>query len=209
MVSGHLPLNSSMILNRKLFSISSFLFFFFIKNLSGQGLFNFDSSRSSVFTQSIASSIGVADINGDGINDIAISGYGYYDNQQGLFLNIYSVSPTGEIDTLQSDVVGDYFAYIPGSHSSRYIGGDGGIDFGDYDRDGKIDILVHGAEFLFLTKNLGSNVSLNNYFPSEVIESLGESSAQWGDVDLDGDLDIFWTGLTNGRANITKQTSIE
>ena len=81
-----------MILNRKLFSISSLLFFFFIKNLSGQGLFNFDSSRSSVFTQSIASSIGVADINGDGINDIAVSGYGYYDNQQGLFLNIYSVS---------------------------------------------------------------------------------------------------------------------
>ena len=194
-----------MILNRKLFSISSFLFFFFIKNLSGQGLFNFDSSRSSVFTQSIASSIGVADINGDGINDIAVSGYGYYDNQQGLFLNIYSVSPSGELDTLQSDVVGDYFAYIPGSHSSRYIGGDGGIDFGDYDKDGKIDILVHGAEFLFLTKNLGSNVSLNNYFPSEVIESLGESSAQWGDVDLDGDLDIFWTGLTNGRANITNK----
>ena len=191
MVSGPLPLNSSMILNRKLFSISSFLFFFFIKNLSGQGLFNFDSSRSSVFTQSIASSIGVADINGDGINDIAVSGYGYYDNQQGLFLNIYSVSPSGEIDTLQSDVVGDYFAYIPGSHSSRYIGGDGGIDFGDYDKDGKIDILVHGAEFLFLTKNLGSNVSLNNYFPSEVIESLVESSAQRGDVGLDGDLDIL------------------
>ena len=26
-----------------------------------------------------------------------------------------------------------------------------------------------------------------------------------GDVDLDGDLDIFWTGLTNGRANITNK----
>ena len=154
MVSGFIPRSSSMILNSKLFSILSLVFFFFIKNISGQGLFDLDSSRSFIFSQSIASSIGIADINGDGINDIVISGYGYYDNQQGLFLNVYSVSPSGEIDTLQTDVVGDYFAYIPGSHSSRYIGGDGGMDFGDYDRDGKIDILVHGAEFLFLTKNL-------------------------------------------------------
>ena len=72
MVSGPLPRNSSMILNRKLFSISSLLFFFLIKNLLGQGLFNFDSTRSSVFTQSIASSIGIADINGDGINDLSL-----------------------------------------------------------------------------------------------------------------------------------------
>ncbi|GIR89500.1 MAG: hypothetical protein CM15mP87_09920 [Candidatus Neomarinimicrobiota bacterium] len=88
----------------------------------------------------------------------------------------------------------DYFTYIPSNHSSRYIGGDGKLALGDYDKDGLIDVLAHGAEFMFLTKNLGGILSTNNYLNSQFTESLGESSLQWGDVDLDGDLDIFWMG---------------
>ena len=58
-----------------------------------------------------------------------------------------------------------------------------------------MDILFHGAENLFLSKNLGSSVSTNNYLPSYVRESLVNSSAQWGDINLDGNLDIFWAGI--------------
>ena len=58
-----------------------------------------------------------------------------------------------------------------------------------------MDILFHGAENLFLSKNLGSSVSTNNYLPSYVRENLVNSSAQWGDINLDGNLDIFWAGI--------------
>ena len=38
------------------------------------------------------------------------------------------------------DLLSNYFTYIPGDHSSKYIGGDGELSLGDYDLDGKIDI---------------------------------------------------------------------
>ena len=76
------------------------------------------------------------------------------------------------------------------------------------DVNSKTDILVHGAEFMFLTKNLGGNVSVNNYIPNNVYESLGESSLQFGDIDLDGDLDLFWIGLKNSRNTITNKLVI-
>ena len=191
-VSGPLPLNRSMILNRKLVYILFLVIFFSVKNLLGQGLFDFDESRSSVIRQSTASNIGIADINNDGINDIVVSGFDNL-NQEGLFLDIYSVTNEGLIDTFQLDIVDNLFSYNIGF--SEYIGGNGGLDIGDFDKDGLADILLHGSENLFLSKNLGNSVSINNYLPSYVREKLINSSARWGDVDLDGDLDIFWAGI--------------
>ena len=191
-VSGPLPLNRSMILNRKLVYILFLVIFFSVKNLLGQGLFDFDESRSSVIRQSTASNIGIADINNDGINDIVVSGFDNL-NQEGLFLDIYSVTNEGLIDTFQLDIVDNLFSYDIGF--SEYIGGNGGLDIGDFDKDGLADILLHGSENLFLSKNLGNSVSINNYLPSYVREKLINSSARWGDVDLDGDLDIFWAGI--------------
>ena len=191
-VSGLLPLNRSMLLNRKLASILFLVIFFSVKNLLGQGLFDFDESRSSVIRQSTASNIGIADINNDGINDIVVSGFDNL-NQEGLFLDIYSVTNEGTIDTFQLDIVDNLLSYNIGF--SEYIGGNGGLDIGDFDKDGLADILLHGSENLFLSKNLGNSVSINNYLPSYVREKLINSSARWGDVDLDGDLDIFWAGV--------------
>ena len=205
--SGLKPLNRYMHLNRKFFLKSILLItFFFEIDLLGQDLFEFDESLSSVFPQSIASSIGIGDITGDGINDIIISGYDF-GNNEGLFLEIYNITPSGNIDTLQINII-NAFTYIPSNHSSKYIGGDGGLELGDYDKDGLLDILVHGAEFMFLTKNLGGDVSVNNYIPNNVYESLGESSLQFGDIDLDGDLDLFWIGLKNSRNTITNKLVI-
>jgi len=183
-----------MILNRKFFFISFLIIFFSEKNLFGQNLFDLDESLSSVIKQSTASNIGVADINNDGINDLVVSGFDDQ-NEGGLFLDIYNVTTEGTIDTFQLDIADQLFGYIREDYFSYYIGGNGGLDLGDFDNDGLVDILFHGAENLFLSKNLGSSVSTNNYLPSHVRENLINSSAQWGDIDLDGNLDIFWAGI--------------
>ena len=205
MVYGLKPLNRSMTIIKNLFLKIFFLISIFCQNIIGQDLFQLNIEHSSVLQNIITSDIGIADLNNDGTNDIILYGYNKIGSREGLFLNTYSISTSGSIDTLQMCLLNNYFTYIPENHSSRYIGGDGKLALGDYDLDGKIDLLAHGAEFMFLTKNLGDNLSSNNYLPIEFIENIGESSLQWGDVDLDGDLDIFWMGLKNNRSTITNK----
>ena len=183
MVYGLKPLNRSMVISKNLFLKIFFLISIFCQNIIGQDLFQLNTEHSSVLQNIITSDIGIADLNNDGTNDIILYGYNKIGNREGLFLNTYSISTSGGIDTLQMGLLNNYFTYIPENHSSRYIGGDGKLALGDYDLDGKIDVLAHGAEFMFLTKNLGDNLSLNNYLPIEFTENIGESSLQWGDVD--------------------------
>ena len=166
--------------------------YFSINSAWGQDLFNFDSLRTSIIDPVIAADIGVADINNDGIHDLILSGYDDL-NRSGLFLEIYNGNSEGTLDTFQLEIVDHLFDFNQGF--ARYIGGNGGLSMGDYDRDGLIDILVHGSENLFLSKNLGSSISNNNYMPSLLIENLINSDVQWGDIDLDGDLDLFWMGV--------------
>ena len=96
-VSGLIPLNRSMILNRQFLFISVLIILFYEKDLFGQDLFDIDESLSSVIKQSTASNIGVADINNDGINDLVVSGFDDQ-NEGGLFLDIYNVTAEGTID---------------------------------------------------------------------------------------------------------------
>ena len=173
MVYGLKPLNRSMVISKNLFLKIFFLISIFCQNIIGQDLFQLNTEHSSVLQNIITSDIGIADLNNDGTNDIILYGYNKIGNREGLFLNTYSISTSGSIDTLQMGLLDNYFTYIPENHSSRYIGGDGKLALGDYDLDGKIDVLAHGAEFMFLTKNLGDNLSSNNYLPIEFIENIG------------------------------------
>ena len=209
MVFGLKPPNRFMSFNKTSLLISPLIFLFLISSLSSQDFFEYNSELSDVIKQSTASTINVADFNNDGVNDIIVSGYDDL-NQEGLFLDIYTVSSSGEIDTLQLNVVENLFDYQGNYYAkfSKYIGGNGGLDVGDFDNDGLPDLLLHGSENLWLSKNLGdgfqaptSSTNTHNYLGSYQAEKLFNSSVKFGDLDLDGDLDIFWTGIKSSGSS--------
>jgi len=85
------------------------------------------------------------------------------------------------------------------------------IDWGDYDNDGDLDILLTGtANYNFaeniskIYKNNGDNTFTEQ--TSILLNDVTYSSVAWGDYDNDGNLDILLTGTTNGyfSGNVSK-----
>ena len=82
----------------------------------------------------------------------------------------------------------------------------GTVTFGDYDNDGDMDMIVMGTDSMYepqtqLYNNTGTGLA---YVPTG-IDNLGGSSADWGDFDNDGDLDLLITGYD---ANYDAYTSV-
>ena len=174
--------------------ITVLLLFFDVDH--AQDLFILDSVNSAKIDQVLSRNISVADVDNDGLQDIILSGFDDL-NRDGLFLDIYSVTGPTTIDTFQMDVFDPEFDENIGF--AKYIGGNGGMDLSDFDRDGWIDILLHGSKNLFLSKNLGGNsFSSNNYIDDAW---LINTDLRWGDVDMDGDLDIILIGILIHPAN--------
>lgn len=81
----------------------------------------------------------------------------------------------------------------------------GSIDWGDYDNDGDLDILLTGknSDFIPISKIFQNN---NGTFSEVYVGSLigvSNSFAEWGDFDNDGNLDILLAG-DDGSNPITK-----
>jgi len=75
----------------------------------------------------------------------------------------------------------------------------GSVDWGDYDNDGDLDLLLTGAYGTgYISKIYKNNGNSENYGFTEqtdiIIEGVYSSSSAWGDYDNDGDLDILITG---------------
>jgi predicted nucleotidyltransferase len=94
----------------------------------------------------------------------------------------------------------------------------GSVDWGDYDNDGDLDILLAGSGITKIYQNAGANKFIEQTNIS--IAGLNSTSAAWGDYDNDGDLDILLTGdpgvlngmskiyKNNGNNSFTEQTAI-
>jgi hypothetical protein len=70
----------------------------------------------------------------------------------------------------------------------------GGVAWGDYDNDGRLDLLLgggsgYGGSAVHLYRNTGSGFTLTREFLP-----MSSGSAAWGDYDNDGDLDVLLTG---------------
>lgn len=77
----------------------------------------------------------------------------------------------------------------------------GALEFGDFDADGDLDLLVLGEEEIgirvgLIYKNTGSGFNKDSLIVLPYAFSIAD--AKWGDYDNDGDLDILLSGQTGG-----------
>lgn len=127
------------------------------------------------------------DFNNDGFKDIAITG----------LLN------NGEAKTGLWQNTGSGFSEVYANQV--YDVTSGFCAWGDYNNDGFSDILVSGSNPDTLTvsriyMNTGSGFTL---VFKDSIAAVSTSSGGWGDMDNDGDLDIYITGVRTGGSKKT------
>jgi len=83
----------------------------------------------------------------------------------------------------------------------------GDVDWGDFDNDGDLDILVGGwdnalVEELRVYRNNGDGTFDNTQIDVDGVNGgLSQGSVAWGDFDGDSDLDILVVGVDSGNAN--------
>jgi len=149
----------------------------------------------------------------------AQSAWADFDNDQDLDLLLVNIAPlTGEgfIRRYRNDGNGIFTGEdIMGTLSVEH----GEAQWGDYDGDGDLDVLVAGniretdGSFTHMALRIYRNDN-ENYIPEEVIADLpGEgwfdlTAATWADYDSDGDMDILLAGNYNSGTNIEGRARI-
>jgi hypothetical protein len=156
-----------------------------------------------------------------------------YRNNQGTFEDIGAAFPEvysttakwgdcdndGDLDILlmgRQEIDGKTVAYLYRNDAGNFVAMNLGIEgtwggsaiFGDYDTDGDLDIMVTGATGNSSTDNPISRIYRNdNGVFNDIHAALEDlsfnNSAEWGDYDNDGDLDLVLSG-NNGNRSITK-----
>ncbi len=122
------------------------------------------------------------DYDNDGDDDIIISGL--TSNKQ-LIIKLYRNDGPYHFTAVK-----DYFTPVS----------DGSIDWGDFDNDDDLDLIITGKEF---NNKLSTKIYRNDKgIFSEMdfdIPGVYDGSVDWGDFDNDGDLDILITGNAGKR----------
>lgn len=135
--------------------------------------------------ESLGGGIAIIDFDCDGRLDL-------YFPQGGSFGD--SLQPTGEPGSLFRQIDFPSFrrcsrAAVPSS-SNQYSHGAAAAD---YDQDGFVDLLVTGYGSVGLFRNLGDGTFEESTVQAGLIDSQWSSSAAWGDVNGDGNLDLYLT----------------
>lgn len=148
------------------------------------------------FTGLSQSNIAIGDYDNDGDPDILLIGLDA--NGQGRSMLYNNTNRQGNFSLSSTGIVPVW---------------DGFADWGDFDLDGDLDLLISGRSSQGAVSKVYRNDRNNRFTEINAgIIPLYNSSGQWGDYDLDGDLDILIAGLSqNGQpvARVYRNNAIE
>jgi hypothetical protein len=134
-----------------------------------------------------------------GLN-ISSGAWGDYDNDGDLDLLLTGIqSYVGGVTKLYQNNAGSFTEIttsLPGVRA-------GSVNWGDYDNDNDLDILISGASATGNFTRLLRNDNQTFTATPEEFAQVSHSSSAFGDYDNDGDLDILISGLTDD-GSVTK-----
>jgi gliding motility-associated-like protein len=129
--------------------------------------------------------------------------FGDYDNDNDLDILITGLNSNGKAATLYQNVGNNHFIPAVGFNFGVDLSS---VDWGDYDNDCDLDILICGARGTVGTNSNGNRTTRifrnngNGLFTEDVslnLNGVSACSSVFGDYDNDGDLDIFISGGNN------------
>ncbi|WP_040252525.1 T9SS type A sorting domain-containing protein [Psychroserpens mesophilus] len=171
----------------KLFSKISVCFLLVVNSVYTQ---TFTPSNDGVFTTLAASKSDIGDYDNDGDLDIITMGSGWGDPNP--YTLVYNNDGSGNF-TQSSISLGENYR-------------NGQVEFIDYDNDNDLDVFISGMNSTFNSStNLYENIS-NTFFEvtySFVDSGIINNQFAWGDLDMDGDLDLILQGNEDGLVDYT------
>ena len=121
------------------------------------------------------------DFNNDGKLDIVLVGTTNSARKTVLYKNTGS----GFTEVFSNQIVGTYL---------------GSVDWGDYDNDNDLDLLISGFSNSSPVTKIYKNNGTSGFSNSVNLQGIYYGEAKWGDLDNDGDLDVLLSGFSNSGA---------
>ncbi|MEW4528890.1 CRTAC1 family protein [Maioricimonas sp. JC845] len=143
---------------------------------------NGEQAGRNAIVESLGGGVGVFDFDRDGRLDLCFSGGGLFEGDSliGLPTSLLRQKSEGAF----ADVSAAARIDVPGRYSH-------GVSVADYDDDGFSDVLITGYGGVALWRNLGDGTFEQVAESAGLIDPSWSSSAGWGDLDGDGNLDLY------------------